>query len=124
MHMRDLLDDTGGLWCLRTLADCPRADLDGTTGEVADEVQAGVTRLCDLPECAGGADLLLFLRALFVRHANQALLQCDGEGDERVTGVVLVDPGLDLREPVTDYGYTMVKRRRSACTYHLFFLRM
>jgi hypothetical protein len=36
---------------------------------------------------------------LFVGHGREALFECDGEGDERVAGVVGVDPAFDLGEP-------------------------
>ena len=97
----DSLDDTGGLGRLCAFADRPRADLVGPAGEVADEVEGGVAGGGDLAEGGDGADLLLLLGALLVRgEEGEALLEGDGEGDERVAGVVLVDPGFDLGQPL------------------------
>lgn len=113
----DALDDTGSLWRFRAAADRPRADLVGSTCEVVDQlmqracrsvrgeerkagrtyVKAGVTNMCDPGECTLGADLLLFLGLFFWRHERQPLLKRDGERNEQVTRVVLVDPRLDLR---------------------------
>ena len=42
---------------------------------------------------------LLFL-LLFLGHVDETFFECNGEGDERVAGVVLVDPGLDLGQPL------------------------
>ena len=93
----DSLGDTRSLRRLCALADRPCADLVGPAGEVADEVEGGVAGGGDLAEGGDGADLLLLLGALLVRgEEGEALLEGDGEGDERVAGVVLVDPGLDL----------------------------
>ena len=43
--------------------------------------------------------VVLLLGALLFGEQREALLERDGEGDERVAGVVLVDPGLDLGQP-------------------------
>lgn len=118
----DALDDSGSLGRLCALADGPRADLLRATGEVADElhvhrkvrfqlhraqyekthVETLVSGAGDLAEGAGGAEPLelLLLRGGVVEVAGEALLECDGERDELVSGRVLVNPGLDLREPL------------------------
>ena len=58
-----------------------------------------LSRLLPLILC--GLTALLLLRALLVAgHLREALLERDGERDERVARVVLVDPRLDLREPL------------------------
>ena len=57
------------------------------------------------------ADLLLFLLDLFVGEAGEALLERDGERDERVAGVLLVDPCLDLRKPGTILDQICVEQR-------------
>ena len=98
-HSHNLLDDTSCLRSLRPSPDRPRAYLIWSTREVPDEVERRVARSGDLRQRAVRADLLLLLGALLVREGHEALLEGDGEGDERVAGVVLVDPGLDLGEP-------------------------
>ena len=88
------------MWRLRPLPNRPCAYLAGSAREVANEVEGGVACGGDLAQRAVRADLLLLLGALLVRlHESETLLERDREGDEGVAGVVLVDPGLDLREP-------------------------
>lgn len=120
----DVLDDTGRLWRLRSLPDRPRSDFVWSTGEVTDELyqtqdfvspdptisklwmdgnrtnlKTRVTGLRNLAQRARRPDLLLFLGLLLVRHRCKALLKSDGEGDERITRVLFVDPGFDFRQP-------------------------
>ena len=98
---RHSLDDTRSLRGLRAPPNRPCADLIGPAREVADEIEGRVAGGGDLAEGAVRPDALLLLGALLVRgHEREALLERDGEGDERVAGVVLVDPGFDLREPL------------------------
>ena len=82
------------------MTDGPRADLIRTASEVTDELQARVTGDGDLAQVARSADLLLLLSLLLRSHLCKTLLESDGEGDERVARVVLVDPGLDLGQPL------------------------
>ena len=100
VHSHYLLNDTSRLRSLRPSPDRPRAYLIGSTREVPDEVERRVARSGDLGQRTVRADLLLLLGALLFREQREALLERDGEGDERVAGVVLVDPGLDLGQPL------------------------
>ena len=59
--------------------------------------QATVTSLSNLAQSALAAGVLLRLLALLFRQQTQPLLERDREGDDGVPGVVLIDPGLDLR---------------------------
>ena len=54
----------------------------------------------DLGQCTLCSDLLFLLLALLIRETREALLECDGEGNEQVARVLLVDPRLDLGQPL------------------------
>lgn len=98
------MDDTGSLRRLDALADGPGADLVGTTGEVADQVEDLVARRRDLAEDRGvllaQAELLALGLGLLLRQTDEALLESNRKGDESVSRVVLVDPRLDLGKPL------------------------
>lgn len=98
------VDDTSSLRCLDTVAHSPGADLLGSTGKVADEVERRVARGGDLAEGRGAllaeAKSLALCGLLLVRHGDETLLKRDGEGNKLVSRVVLVDPALDLGEPL------------------------
>ena len=53
--------------------------------------------MCDPGKRTVRADVLLLFGLLFWCHERQPFFEGDGEGDEQVAGVVLVDPCLDLR---------------------------
>jgi hypothetical protein len=63
-------------------------------------VETLITSLSDLGQIAGSADLGLFFFLLFRAQQRETLLKRNGEGDERVAGVVFVDPALDFGKPV------------------------
>jgi len=109
------VDDTSSSGGLGTLADGPGADLIGTTGEVTDELERSVTRGGDTAESRrrllAEAESLTLGNLLLLRHHNEALLKSDREGDEKVSGVVLVDPGLDLREPLVLFAEEVALRK-------------
>jgi hypothetical protein len=72
-----------------------------------DELKRLVTSGDDLGQSRGltepdglcQTELLELLSLLLPREGDETLLEGDGEGEEEISGVVLVDPGLDLREP-------------------------
>ena len=59
-------------------------------------VETVITGLGNLGQCANGADLGLFFFLFLVGHVDETFFESDGEGDERISRVMLVDPGLDL----------------------------
>ena len=65
-------------------------------------MKTGVAGGGDLAQSGGDAELLELLLLLLGRRelGREALLEGDGEGDERVSRVVLVDPCLDLGQPL------------------------
>jgi hypothetical protein len=119
---RDELDNTSGGRRLGALTDGPRTDFLRSAGEVVDELRKGggqcqgnreegdrrtdvegtVTDLHDLADLRVGADLgkLLSETSGVVGVLDgETLLEGNREGNEQVSGVVLVDPRLDLGEP-------------------------
>jgi hypothetical protein len=95
---RDRLEQRVSTLHVRATASSP------LTGEISDQIQARVTRRGDLSQGAGvdlaHTQLLGLLNLLLVRHGHEPLLERDRERDERVSRVVLVDPSLDLGEPL------------------------
>ena len=70
----------------------------GKEGE-GTHVETVVTSLGDLGQSADSTNLGLLFFLLFLGHVDETFFECDGEGDERVSGVVFVDPAFDLGEP-------------------------
>lgn len=98
------VDDTSSLRSLDAFADGPSTNLVGASGEVADEVKRSVTRGGDLAKSRrvllAEAKLLTLLSSLLVAHRDKTLLEGNREGNELVSRVVLVDPRLDLGQPL------------------------
>lgn len=94
------VNDTGGSGGLCSLSDGPRSDLIRSTGEESDQVQRSVSGSRDLAQSTGRADLLLLLLGLLLTHILESLLESDREGDQEITWVVLIDPSLDLGQPL------------------------
>ena len=97
------VNDTCSLWRLETFPESPSSHLIWTCGKVSDEIQTVVTSLCDLAKCA--SDVVTksgeFCSFSFGRaESEESLLEGDGEGNEQVTWVVLVNPLLDLGKPL------------------------
>jgi hypothetical protein len=86
------MDDTGSLRCLGAVAQRPLPNLVGTGCEKAAEVECLAHGDDDLGKDRLGADDLLLFNSLLVRHGGQALLVCDGDGNDWVAGSVLLDP--------------------------------
>lgn len=93
------MNDTGSRRSLDTLADGPLADFVGTSGEETGQVQR-CTHGGDHPgQSRLGAQLLALLeRLLLSLELGKALLERGGEGEQRVTRRVVIDPLLDNRE--------------------------
>jgi hypothetical protein len=90
-------------------------------------VETVVSSLGDLAEGTSGTELgeLSLLGSWVSKVLSKTLLQCDGVGDEEISGVVLVDPGLDLGEPAVQRASDAeIGAVGSQGTHHLFFLRM
>jgi hypothetical protein len=87
------------LRCLGALPNCPCADFIGTTSKVPDQIQASISSLSDLSECARCTGFLFGLCSLFIIQASKALLERNRERNEWITRVVGIDPSLDLGEP-------------------------
>jgi hypothetical protein len=87
------MDDSGSLGRLCALPDGPCSNLVGSTGEEPDQVQTSIPSRGDLAQRAGGPSFLL-------AHVLEPLFERDREGDQEVTRVVLVDPSLDLGQPL------------------------
>jgi hypothetical protein len=94
------VDDTSGSGRLGSLPNSPRSDLVRSTGEESDQVQRSVSGSGDLAQSAGRADLLLLLLSFLLTHVLESLLESDREGDQEITWVVLIDPSLDLGQPL------------------------
>ena len=104
------VDDTCGLWRLETFPEGPCTNLVGTGGEVSYEVETVVACLGDLAKRTsdvvserGQFGSFRFGRA----KCEQTLFEGDGEGDEQIAWVVLVDPSLDLGEPLVLPAYVV-----------------
>lgn len=150
------LDHTGSLRSECPVPDSPSTDFLRSTGEVTDELQARgrissrslvervvappkkthmqsrVTSSSDLAQSASCADLveLGLLCRRVAKLLRKALLEGDREGDDEISRVVLIDPGLDLGEPFHTESKAMgmsasvTFNSTEASTHHLFFLRM
>lgn len=97
------MDNPRSLGRLQPLSKRPSAHLVGTGGEVSHEIETVVAGLGDLAESAGDvvAQSGEFGRFGFGRaELEESLFERNGEGDEKVAWVVLVDPGFDLGEPL------------------------
>lgn len=94
------MDDSGSLGRLCPLPDGPCSNLVGSTGEEPDQVQTSIPGRGDLAQRAGGSDLLLLLPSFLLAHVLEPLFERDREGDQEITRVVLVDPSLDLGQPL------------------------
>lgn len=93
------MDDTSRLGRLGAVADSPLADLIGSGGEKAAEVEDLAHGDDDLGE--GGLDaegLQLSLDLLLSLEAGQTLLETDGQGQNWVSSGVLLQPLCDLAE--------------------------
>ena len=94
------MNDTGSSGRLGSLSNGPRSDLVRSTGEESDQVQRSVSGSRNLAQRAGRANLLLLLLGLLLAHILESLLESDREGDQEITWVVLIDPSLDLGQPL------------------------
>lgn len=94
------VDNTSCLGRLGTSPDRPSTDLIRPTSKVPDEIERVVTGLGDLGQRASSTRGFLFLLLLFGGEANEALFEGNRERDEEISGVVLIDPGLDFGEPL------------------------
>lgn len=93
------VDDTGGLRRLGAVADSPLADLVGSGGEEAAEVEDLAHSGDNLGE--GGLDaerLQLSLDLLLGLEASETLLEADGQRQNWVSSGVLLQPLCDLAE--------------------------
>lgn len=121
---RDVLNDTRRLGSLRPASDRPRAYFVRPTRKVPNQlnnpkikislfpipffsytrkkkkgktyVKTSVSSLGDLSQSTLCADLLLLFFFLFGTHKSQTFFERDGEWNERVAGVVFVDPCFDF----------------------------
>ena len=115
---RDVLNDTRRLGSLRPASDRPRAYFVWPTRKVPNQlnnpkteinlspifsytkkkkkgetyVKTSVPSLGDLSQGTLRTDLLLLFFFLFGAHESQSFFERDGEWNERVAGVVFVDP--------------------------------
>lgn len=62
-------------------------------------LERAVPSLCDLGKRTRCTNLLLLLGLLGRLHGCEAVFEGNGERDERITGVVGVDPGFDFGQP-------------------------
>ena len=94
------MNDSGSLGRLGSLPDGPRSDLVGSTGKEPDQVEGSVPSGGDLAQRARSSDLFLLLLGFFLAHVLEPLFESDREGDQEIARVVLVDPSLDLGQPL------------------------
>ena len=71
-------------------------NLISTSCEEAAEVESLAHSDDDLGQDGLGTDGLLLFSRFCVSHGSEALLVCDGDGDDRVAGSVLFNPLRDL----------------------------
>jgi hypothetical protein len=94
------VNDTSSSRCLGSLSNGPRSNLVRSTSKEPDQVQRRVSGSRNLAQSAGRADLFLLLLGLLLTHILESLLESDREGDQEITWVVLIDPSLDLGQPL------------------------
>lgn len=69
------------------------------TIHIATYVKTRITSLGDLWQRASCTNVLLLLNTLFIRHLDEAFFKGDGERDDKIARVVLVNPCLNLGQP-------------------------
>lgn len=87
------MDDTGGSRGLDALADSPLADLIGTGGEEAGQVQSLAHGSDNLGQTGLGAEsLALLLGGDIILHQGETLLEAGRDGEDGAVGGVGLDP--------------------------------
>lgn len=96
---RTRVNYTSGSRSLDALADGPLTDLVGTGGKEGSQVEGLAHGGDHLGQSRLGVEVLALLEGLlFGLEARETLLEGDGDGNERVTGRVGLDPLKDLGE--------------------------
>lgn len=111
--VKNALNNTSSLRCLRAPSDRPCPNLIGSTGKVPDELNTevvsiiygtspGITHIKRRVACLGDlsqgalSSLLLGRYLLFLTKRRETLFQRNGKRYQRVARIVGIDPRLDL----------------------------